>query len=107
MVISMPARNVDVEFDALKSDFSKLSSDLASLTEAMRTLTGEEAQGYLDKARNVVGQAQDGIGATVSAISASGHQGIASVEEHIRQRPLASILIGLGVGLAIGRLVSR
>ncbi|MBY0431283.1 MAG: hypothetical protein K2Q10_08805 [Rhodospirillales bacterium] len=103
----MSARNVEQEFDALKSDFSKLSSDLASLTDAIRNLTGQDAQDYLAKMRAVVGQANEGVEATASALGARGREGIASVAQHMRERPLTSILICLGLGVVIGKLIDR
>lgn len=91
----------------MKADFSKLSSDLVNLTDAMRTLAGQDAQNHVAKMRTVAGQASDGIEATASALNTCGRRGIASIEHLMRERPLASILIGLGVGLIVGKLISR
>lgn len=103
----MTARNVEQEFDTLKSDISKLSSDLVNLRDAIRSLAGQDAQEPLARMRAVLEQANEGVEATASALGARSRQGIASVEQQMRERPLASILIGLGVGLIIGKLVSR
>ena len=107
MVTSMSARNVEHEFDTLKADFNKLSSDLVNLTDIMRGLAGQDAQAYLAKMRTVVGQANEGVEATAAALSARGRQGIASVEHQIRERPLTSILICLGLGMIVGKLINR
>ena len=107
MVTSMSTRNVEQEFDALRSDFSKLSSDLGNLTDALRNLTGQGAQDYLAKMQAVMGQANDGVEATATALSARGREGIACVTHQMRERPLTSILICLGLGVVIGKLFDR
>jgi ElaB/YqjD/DUF883 family membrane-anchored ribosome-binding protein len=107
METPMPARNVEQEFDALKADFGKLSSDFTNLAEAMRNLTGEEAQEFLKKGRDAMGKAQHEVAAGAAALGAHGRQGIDCAARQIRERPLTSILICLGVGFVIGKLIDR
>jgi ElaB/YqjD/DUF883 family membrane-anchored ribosome-binding protein len=103
----MAARNVEQEFDALKSDFGRLSSDLVNLTEAMRGLIGGDAQDTIAKVRTVMGQAGESVEATAAALGARGRKGIACLEHQVRERPLTSILVCLGVGLVLGKLIDR
>jgi ElaB/YqjD/DUF883 family membrane-anchored ribosome-binding protein len=103
----MSARNVEQEFDALKSDFAKLSADLVNLTEAMRNLTGENAQEYMKKGRNVLDQANKDVEAAAAALGERGRQGITAIAHQIKERPLTSILICLGLGIVVGKLIDR
>ena len=103
----MAARNVEQEFDALKSDFGRLSSDLANMTEALRGLVGQDAGGTIGKVRAAMGQASEGVEATAAALGARGRKGIACLEHQVRERPLTSILVCLGVGLVLGKLLDR
>ena len=103
----MPVRNVEQEFDALKSDFGKLSSDFVRLTEAMRDLTSDGAQDYVAKLRSVMSQTNEDAAAAATALGARGREGVAAVEHQVRERPLISILVCFGVGLVIGKLIDR
>lgn len=103
----MSARNVEQEFDALKSDFGKLSSDLVGLTEAVRDLVGQDVQGYVAKARVVAGQVNEEVDAATTALAAQGRAGVACVTHQMRDHPVASILVCLGLGFVIGKLIER
>lgn len=103
----MSTRNVEQEFDALKSDFSKLSADLVNLTEAIRDLAGKDAQAYMTKFRGAVSHANHDVEAAATALGERGRESAACIAHQIRERPLASILVCLGLGLVIGKLIHR
>jgi len=103
----MSTRNVEQEFDTLKMDFGKLSSDLVSLTQSLRELTGRSAEDYAAKLRAGVGHATDEVEAAAAALKTHGCEGMAVVARQMRERPLASILIGFGLGVLIGNLVVK
>lgn len=107
MEISMSTRNVEQEFDALKSDFGKLGTDLASLTTAMRDLAGQGALDNLAKLKAAAGQAHEDVHAAAAALGARGRDGMAAAVQQVRDRPLTSILICFGLGLVIGKLIDR
>lgn len=103
----MSARNVEQEFDALKLDLGKLSSDLASVTEALHDLAGRSAGEYGAKLRGVMEHATENVETAAAALKERGCRGAASVVHHMRERPLATILIGFGLGVVIGKLMDR
>jgi ElaB/YqjD/DUF883 family membrane-anchored ribosome-binding protein len=103
----MPSRNVELEFDALKTDFGKLSAHIAALTQALGTLAGEDAQEVLAKFQGVLGHAKEEAGVAATALEKQGCKAIDSITHQMRERPLTSILIGLGLGLVAGKLLSR
>ena len=103
----MPARNVEQEFDALKSDFAKLGSDFMNLTHAMGNLTGEEARDCSAKFRAALGHAGEDVDAVAASLAVNGRKSVAAVARCVGERPLTSILLCLGVGLVIGKLIDR
>ena len=103
----MPVRNVEDEFDILKSDFGKLSSDLGRLTEAVQSLVGQDVQACKVKLQGVMGQVGDGVEEAVSAIGVRGKAGAHCVARQMQDHPVTSLLVCLGLGLAVGKLMSR
>jgi ElaB/YqjD/DUF883 family membrane-anchored ribosome-binding protein len=105
--MTMTARNVEQEFDALKADFGKLSTDLANLTTALREATGQGASDYLAKLRGAMEHANGDVQAAAAALGARGREGMDAAAEHVRERPLTSILVCFGLGLVVGKLLDR
>lgn len=103
----MPVRNVEDEFDALKLDFGRLSTDLGRLTEAVQSLVGQDLQAYKAKLQGVMGQVGDGVEDAVSAMGDRGRAGAKCVAHQMHEHPVMSILVCLGLGLAVGKLISR
>lgn len=85
----MAERNIEKDIDALRSDFASLQSDLQTLTKTL--------------ARRAKTAAAD----TADDLLAKGRDGVAVVEEHVAERPLASMLIAFGAGVALGKLLDR
>jgi ElaB/YqjD/DUF883 family membrane-anchored ribosome-binding protein len=103
----MPTRNVEQEFDALRSDFAKLGSDLKSLTHAMGNLTGQEARDYSVRLRAALGHVGEDVDAMASSVAVGSRKGAAEVSRCVGEHPLTSILLCLGLGLVIGKLIDR
>ena len=102
----MSTRNVEQEFDALKSDFGKLSADLVSLTQTLRDLAGKDAHLVMDRLGDTMGRANHEVEAAAAA-GARGREGVTAVAQQLRERPLTSILVCLGLGVVIGKLINR
>jgi ElaB/YqjD/DUF883 family membrane-anchored ribosome-binding protein len=103
----MSTRNVEQEFDTLRSDFGKLSADLVGLTELLRDITGKGAQDYLAQLRAAGGQVNEDVHAAAAALGARGREGIAALGDEIKQRPLMSLLVCFALGLVLGKLIER
>ena len=103
----MSTRNVEQEFDALKSDFGKLSADLVSLTQTLRDLAGKDAHLVMDRLGDTMGRANHEVEAAAAAAGARGREGVTAVAQQLRERPLTSILVCLGLGVVIGKLINR
>jgi ElaB/YqjD/DUF883 family membrane-anchored ribosome-binding protein len=100
----MSDRNVEQEFDALKSDLGKIGSDLASLTQAIHDFIGQDTQAKLDKLHGATEQAKEEVGTAAAALGERGCKGISSIGNQLRKHPLVSVLIGLAVGVVLGKL---
>lgn len=95
------------EFDRLKSDIHTLREDLARLGKDVLTATrsasgaaGESARAEARKRLEQLSSAWDEAGARGRAVK---HD----VEQRIEEHPLAAVMIALGVGVLIGKLLDR
>jgi ElaB/YqjD/DUF883 family membrane-anchored ribosome-binding protein len=100
-----PERNVEQEFDALKNDVKKLGDDFANLARAL--LDTASPDNILAKLRELADRGSDEVGAAASALGKQGNDAIVSVGRQVRERPLTTILICLGLGFVIGKLIDR
>jgi ElaB/YqjD/DUF883 family membrane-anchored ribosome-binding protein len=78
----MADRSLEQEFDALRHDLDSLK----------KTVTRKSMKAF-DEA--------------VHTAKAGGEQGIAAIESHIVERPLASLLVAFAAGVLIGKLTDR
>lgn len=78
----MAERSLEQEFDSLKGDLESLKKTLAK--KGMRALDS-----------------------AVSSATETGQQGLATLENQIVERPLASLLIAFAAGVVIGKLTDR
>lgn len=84
------------EVDKLNKDIKQLREDLSTLTKDFREIGEQQRQEAMERARKtgetVLGEAQALRG---------------QADERIRKDPLASVLISLGIGFIIGKLLDR
>lgn len=84
------------ETDTLKQDVAQLRSDLAALTDDFKKRANEQTHAGMDRAR---GQTRN--------LAQEGEKYARQSREEIEAHPFASILAGFGVGLLIGKILSR
>ncbi|WP_370203255.1 DUF883 family protein [Alloalcanivorax venustensis] len=84
------------ETEALKKDMDQLRRDLGALTEAFKRNSQQRAQAGVEHARDQFDQVRR---------QAEGQA--EQVGSHIKERPFTSLLSAFGVGLLIGKLISR
>ena len=84
------------ETEALKKDMDQLRRDLGALTEAFKRNSQQRAQAGAEQARDQFDQVRR---------QAEGQA--EQVGSHIKERPFTSVLSAFGVGLLIGKLISR
>lgn len=84
------------ETEALKKDMEKLRQDLSALAEAVKNSSRQHAREGMDAARAKFDEARR---------EAAGQA--EQVGDQIKERPFTSVLAALGIGLLIGKLISR
>lgn len=78
----MAERSLEQEFDALRHDLDSLKKTVAR-------------------------KSMKAIDDAVHTAKSGGEQGLAAIEEHIVERPLASLLVAFAAGVLIGKLTDR
>ncbi len=96
----MTTRNLESEFDTVKTDLAKLREDISKLSNALRDVTSETVHDQVAQLRGrfdtIAGDAKQ-----------HGRQALDDLTDRIEERPLASILIAFGVGVLFGRILDR
>ncbi len=96
----MTTENIEGEFETLKEDLARLRADIANLSSALK-----------DKTSGVVHEQIDDVRARIDNLAGEaklhGRQTLDDLTDRIEEKPLASVLIALGVGLLVGRLLDR
>jgi ElaB/YqjD/DUF883 family membrane-anchored ribosome-binding protein len=100
-------RDLSKEFDNLKEDLVRLQKDLANLSAA----SGSAASDALGSAKATLEQeAQkllENIQQAAGGLKQEGERALHQAEKQIEDRPVSSLLTTLGIGFALGWLVSR
>lgn len=92
---SAASENLDQDIDALRKDFASLKDNVSALMAHVGSLAGEKADEGVQASKAMAGQAKDGL-----------EDARETVENKIREKPLAAIGIAAGVG-ALLALASR
>jgi ElaB/YqjD/DUF883 family membrane-anchored ribosome-binding protein len=102
-----PNANERAEIDQLKSDLKTLREDFTKLgkdaVSATRHTAGSASEAAKAEARKRLDQLGDAWDSTKEQGAAAKHD----VERRIEEHPLASVMIALGVGFVIGKLIDR
>ena len=104
-------RNLEEEFDALKAGLDTLRKDISSLASSFGDAATDEVKTRGRRARAAVGRVTDRAGEVwddaTSEASRRGREGVAALGHQIDGRPFISVLVAFGIGVLIGRLISR
>jgi ElaB/YqjD/DUF883 family membrane-anchored ribosome-binding protein len=103
----MAERNLEKEFDTLRADIGKLREDLASLTKHMRATAEDRLHAAEQTAREYAHEAGERVGEAAARGRARAREGANAVENQIEEHPFTSVTMAFGIGLLIGRLMSR
>jgi ElaB/YqjD/DUF883 family membrane-anchored ribosome-binding protein len=92
--------SVKTEVEALRADFKQIREDLKSLTSALGQLAGKQAAEGVDELK----QKRDKIEAQLRQVAGDART---SVEEHVREKPVNSLLLAFAIGLVLGKGFGR
>jgi ElaB/YqjD/DUF883 family membrane-anchored ribosome-binding protein len=107
----MRDKMADAAYDRLEKDMTKVKNDIAALADHVSEAVNALANAAKKQARRGYQQAADDLSERSGAMMDAAQDAAATVEERledvIKQRPLATIGLALGLGLLIGMTLRR
>lgn len=103
----MATRDPADDIAALKNDLAALRKDIGALAKTVGEQTSATSDDAMNALREKIATLRSELEGAAKTARARGAEGIATVERHIEQKPLQSMLIALGAGLLIGKLLDR
>lgn len=97
---SADSADVREKLSALMDDFSSLRSDVSALASSIGGLAA-------DRGRELGDHALDEVQATAQAAGEKSKEAAAFLESTVNERPLTSLLVAMGAGFAIGKVLGR
>ena len=101
----------DAAYDRLEKDMTKVKNDIAALADHVTEAVNALADAAKRQARRGYQQAADDLSERSGAMMDAAQDAAATVEERledvIKQRPLTTIGLALGLGLLIGMTLRR
>ena len=107
----MRRRRLFGELDELKEDMAQLREDTTAAVEKFldtgREQAGQTRERIRDLAQRWLGRLSSRVSGEYSQAEEAGRKGLGAVQEVVESRPIASVLVALGLGFIIGRLFHR
>lgn len=103
----MATRGPADDIEALKNDLAALRKDISALAKTVGDQASTTSDDTMDMLKEKIAALRTEIEGAAKSVRARGAEGVASVERHIEEKPLQSMLIALGAGLLIGKLLDR
>ena len=94
------AETVKSEVDALRADFKQIKEDLKGLTAAISQLAAKQGSEAVDELK----QKRDKVEAQLRQAAGEAKT---TLEEHVRDKPLNTLLLAFVVGLVLGKGLGR
>jgi ElaB/YqjD/DUF883 family membrane-anchored ribosome-binding protein len=92
--------SVKSEVDALRADFKQIKEDLKGLTAAISQLAAKQGAEAVDELK----QKRDKVEAQLRQAAGEAKT---TLEEHVREKPLNTLLLAFAVGLVLGKGLGR
>jgi ElaB/YqjD/DUF883 family membrane-anchored ribosome-binding protein len=107
----MTTRDLQRDIDALRKDLSNTQHDLQRLARSggasARRASGDAMENVRNKARDVYEDGSEYVRSALPAVKEKGREVVDVAKAQIEERPFATVLVTLGLGLALGLLLSR
>lgn len=105
------ARNYAKEIDAVKDDVGALRSDIEKLIKTLSEDSKSRSQQAIDAAKQAAAEyataAKDTASEYASVAKEKTKVGVAVTEQKIEENPFTSVAAAFGVGLVLGRIMSK
>jgi ElaB/YqjD/DUF883 family membrane-anchored ribosome-binding protein len=92
--------SVKSEVDALRADFKQIKEDLKGLTAAIKQLAAKQGSEAVDELK----QKRDKVEAQLRHAAGEAKT---TLEEHVREKPINTLLLAFAVGLVLGKGLGR
>ncbi|MCL5270614.1 MAG: hypothetical protein M1457_08715 [bacterium] len=95
------------ELDALRNDINCMRKDLGELLRGVVDLGKHGAGDARERVTSEIGRRLRQFNESYRNLKAGSKQAAGTIHHTMEERPLTSVLIALGVGLVLGKLLSR
>lgn len=89
----------------LRDELNKLRTQLSDMVKSMENKKGAEVSEVLDRLSKEVSSLRAQAGERAQKLYDAGQAGVEEVGEHVRQNPLASLLVAFGAGCILSCLI--
>ncbi|WP_394780542.1 YqjD family protein [Undibacterium sp.] len=101
-------KNTGAEVGAAASGAaSELKAELDRLIERLPSLAGDELAAAKDQLLQKMNQAKQSADEVAAGAKATIRQGIGAASEYVKESPLKTVALTVGVGILIGMLIGR
>jgi ElaB/YqjD/DUF883 family membrane-anchored ribosome-binding protein len=98
---------VRIDLGQLKADFERLTAGLSDLRQHLVSLGVESARGVQDAGLAQIDTLRRELDDMSLQFRKQGRDALSQVEQSVRERPLASLLMAFGIGMILARLFGR
>lgn len=91
----------------LDAELSRLKTDLGSLTDTLGDVASAEARETLSRVRERLDSLRGDARSAAANLSEQAREQADAFEGKVRENPIASVLIALGLGFVLGALLRR
>ena len=103
----MAEAKAKTDMEKLREDMEALRTDLGQLAQHVRSFSASSADAAKSQAQARLDELGGRLEGTMADLQRQGSQGMDTLKDSIRDRPLGSVLAALGIGLLLGRLLKR
>ena len=98
---------VKSEVDALRADFKQIKDDLKGLTAAISQLAAKQGAEAVDELKQKRDKVEAQLRHAAGEAKATFGDARTTLEEHVREKPLNTLLLAFTVGLVLGKGLGR
>lgn len=101
----MPQQEYERRLDDLKDDVAEMKAVFKQIVADLKGTVGAKVDGRMNRVRDHLDQGIDWVREAWDAAYDRSHKAVEEVEQRVEEKPIASLLIAVGVGLLVGRLM--
>jgi len=94
------------ELDDLKRDLANLRNDMGELVGTLTSMGKQSANVAWEKAQDQLNTRLRQLNDTYESMRAQSGRAAESVQQTIEERPVTSVLVALGVGFVLGKIMA-